>query len=100
MRIYSTNILVRVIREDRRRINVVGVFPDERSLIRLAGILPVDIWDECDMERHYYPGPERTCPPSMGGPRGTGSQDLMLRLTHPEQMLIAEAVPLRLAPYR
>ncbi len=82
VRIYSTNVLERVIREIRRRINVVGVFPDEASLIRLAGALLVEMSDEWEIERRYF------------------SLDTMRRLTEPEQLGVAEPIPLRLAPIR
>jgi putative transposase len=35
-RIYSNNVLERLHKEVRRRTNVVGVFPDEASVIRLV----------------------------------------------------------------
>jgi transposase-like protein len=82
VRIYSTNLLERVIREIRRRINVVGVFPDEPSLIRLVGALLVEMSDEWEIERRYF------------------SLETMHRLTEPEQTLAAEPIPLRLAPIR
>jgi len=38
-RIYSNNVLERLHKEARRRTNVVGVFQDEASVIRLGGAI-------------------------------------------------------------
>jgi putative transposase len=45
-RIYSTNPLERLNKEIKRRTNVVGLFPDEASLIRLVGSILLEISDE------------------------------------------------------
>jgi transposase-like protein len=45
-RIYSTNPLERLNKEVKRRTNVVGVFPDQPSVIRLVGSLLLEINDE------------------------------------------------------
>ena len=81
-RIYSTNILERLIREIRRRTNVVGVFPDDPSVVRLLGTQVIEVAEDWELERRFF------------------SQELMQRLTHPEQVLVAEPMPLRLAPVR
>ena len=81
-RIYSTNILERLIREIRRRTNVVGVFPDDPSVVRLPGTQVIEIAEDWELERRFF------------------SLESMQRLTHPEQVLVAEPVPLRLAPVR
>ena len=44
--IYSTNPLERVNEEVKRRTNVVGVFPDDPSVIRLVGSVLLETWDE------------------------------------------------------
>lgn len=81
-RIYSTNLLERLIREIRRRTNVVGVFPDDPSVVRLLGSQVIEVAEDWELERRYF------------------SQESMQRLTHPEQVLVAEPMPLRLAPVR
>jgi putative transposase len=81
-RIYSTNILERLIREIRRRTNVVGVFPDDPSVVRLLGTQVIEIAEDWELERRFF------------------SLESMQRLTHPEQVLVAEPMPLRLAPVR
>lgn len=54
-RIYSTNSLERVNREVKRRSDVVQVFPDDASIIRLIGTVLMDISDEWAVdERHYF----------------------------------------------
>jgi putative transposase len=42
----STNPLERFNREIGRRTDVVGIFPDDRSLIRLASMLAIEQNDE------------------------------------------------------
>ena len=49
----STNPLERVNREIGRRTDVVGIFPDERSLIRLVSMLAIEANDEWLVGRGY-----------------------------------------------
>jgi putative transposase len=49
----STNPLERFNREVGRRTDVVGIFPDDRSLIRLAGMLCIEQNDEWLVGRSY-----------------------------------------------
>lgn len=81
-RIYSTNPLERVNKEVKRRTNVVGIFPDEPSVIRLVGSVLMEISDEWQVGRRYF------------------SQESMDKLLNPKPELVEEAAPLRLAPVR
>jgi putative transposase len=79
-RIYSTNPLERLNKEVKRRTNVVGVFPDQPSVLRLAGSILIEIDDEWQAaERRYF------------------SLETIRELTHPE-VLLEDLGPLRLAP--
>jgi transposase-like protein len=49
----STNPLERFNREIGRRTDVVGIFPDERSLIRLTSMLAIEANDEWLVGRAY-----------------------------------------------
>jgi len=79
-RIYSTNPLERLNKEVKRRTNVVGVFPDEASVIRLVGAILIEQSDEWETDRHYF------------------SQESMRRLLEPAPLLLTEPAPFRLAP--
>lgn len=84
-RIYSTNLLERLNREIRRRTDVVGVFPDEASALRLVGMLLIERADEWEVERRPF------------------SLESMRKLTAPdpaEWLARAEPQPLRLPPIR
>lgn len=79
-RIYSTNPLERLNKEVKRRTNVVGVFPDQASVIRLVGSILIETDDEWQaVVRRYF------------------SLETMCELTHPE-VLLEELGLLRLAP--
>ncbi len=52
-RIKTTNILERINKEIKRRSRVVGAFPNEGSLIRLAGAILIDINEEWVTGRMY-----------------------------------------------
>lgn len=54
-RLWSTNPLERVNKEIKRRSNVVGIFPDDASVIRLIGAVLMDVHDEWQAaDRRYF----------------------------------------------
>lgn len=79
-RIYSTNPLERLNKEIKRRTYVVGVFPDQPSVIRLVGSVLMEIADEWQVTRRYF------------------SQESMNKLLDPEPLVVSEPAPFRLAP--
>ena len=82
-RIYSTNPLERVIREVRRRTNVVGIFPNAASALRLVGSVLIEVHDEWQVGRRYF------------------SKASMRKLKDPEEAAaLVLPTPLRLAPIR
>lgn len=81
-RIYSTNPLERLNKEVKRRTNVVGVFPDGGSVMRLVGAVLLEIADEWQVGRRYF------------------SLETMARLIEPQPLMVAEPVSFHLAPVR
>ncbi len=79
-RIYSTNPQERLNKEIKRRTNVVGVFPDGASAVRLAGSVLVEIADDWQVGRRYF------------------SLESMARVMSPQPLLVAEPVAFHLAP--
>lgn len=53
-RLASNNLLERLNREIRRRTNVVQIFPDEGSLLRLVGALLIEVDTEWIVGRRYF----------------------------------------------
>jgi transposase-like protein len=53
-RIWSTNPLERLIKEVKRRADVVGIFPDEGSILRLVGAVLIEAHDEWAIAERRY----------------------------------------------
>ena len=51
--IHSTNPLERLNAEVKRRTNVIGIFPNDRAIIRLVGALMLEQNDEWSLQRRY-----------------------------------------------
>jgi putative transposase len=52
-KIHSTNPIERLNKEVKRRANVVGIFPNEASIIRLVGAVLLEQNDEWAMQHRY-----------------------------------------------
>jgi putative transposase len=53
-RVYTTNLLERIMREIKRRIRVVGIFPNVPSCDRLVGAQLIEIHEKWQCERARY----------------------------------------------
>jgi transposase-like protein len=52
-KIHSTNPLERLNREVKRRADVVGIFPNEGSIVRLIGSVLLEANDEWQLQNRY-----------------------------------------------
>lgn len=55
VKLHSTNTLERLNKEVKRRANVVGIFPNEASILRLIGAVLMEQNDEWQLQHRYMP---------------------------------------------
>jgi putative transposase len=79
-RISSNNVLERLNKEVKRRTNVVGVFPDEPSVVRLVGAILKEQDDDWKVTKCYF------------------SNISMRRVLDPPPLVITEITPFTLVP--
>jgi transposase-like protein len=73
-RIWSTNPLERLIKEVKRRADVVGIFPDEEAILRLVGAVLIEAHDEWAIaERRYLSEGSMAGILAAGEPKGLAS---------------------------
>jgi putative transposase len=80
MHTQSTNPLERLNPVVKRRTDIVGIFPDAPAVLRSVGAILMETHDEWQVDRRCF------------------SLESMHKLLHPEPVLSAKPVPLRLTP--
>lgn len=55
VKLHSTNTLERLNKEVKRRANVVGIFPNEASILRLIGAVLMEQNEEWQLQHRYMP---------------------------------------------
>lgn len=55
IKLHSTNTLERLNKEVKRRANVVGIFPNEASILRLIGAVLMEQNEEWQLQHRYLP---------------------------------------------
>ncbi len=74
VKLHSTNTLERLYKEVKRRANVVGIFPNEASILRLIGAVLMEQNEEWQLQHRYMP--QHTMAEVVGEPPQDGSSAL------------------------
>jgi putative transposase len=86
-RIWSTNPLERVIKEIKRRSDVVGIFPDEHSILRLIGAVLIEAHNEWAIAERRYLSEGSMAIVAAGEPAGAATTPPALLASEPQPMI-------------